>query len=414
MSIEKKYMTMEKKEKSVPQTYINTPFAYTKLSRNLSLLQQSILNKVSEYLQEHIRYYYGSELKKSPERPRPLFSEARKNSGLPRFLVSYAELGVGVDHFNVAREAVDEILALKIEVPGVDQKGHPSFVKQLIFTKANMSYSESNGVLFSLNPSVVDWVFDMSQGYVRHPANIARIGKVERMPMMYYYLFKHSEKWKNREVNLTVLEIKDYLGLYKRVREGSEKRAGRKPSKQSEKTTTEEVELLVEAYPKFSHFKKNVLEKSVADINRLNRIGLLDVYVTYVCVYSNGRKTGNPDYIRFHIYESYADVEKERIETLWQTLPYMVSDGSKRHEFLKVAWLHFLCEYEGTGKAALEKMMPAELKDGEFTLRAKKEDVDTFEEFVEAMKGNEKKKLICMWEDSFKERINSIGYVIVK
>lgn len=403
-------MSMENKEKSVPQIYINTPFAYTKLSRNLSLLQQTILNKVSEYLQEYVQYYYGSELKNSHDRPRPLFSEARKNSGLPKFLVPYAELGVGVDHFNAAREAVDEVLALKIEVPGVDQNGHPSFVKQLIFTKANMSYSENNGVLFSLNPSVVDWVFDMSQGYVRHPANIARIGKVERMPMMYYYLFKHSEKWKNREVNLTVQEIKDYLGLYKRVKEGSDNRAGRKKNKQSADAANEGIEVLEEAYPKFYHFKKNILEKSVQDINRLNRIGLLDVYVTYMCIYSNGRKTGNPDYIRFHIYDSYSDAEKQRIKALWQTLPYMNCQGNKRREFLAGAWLQFLSEYDGEGKVQLERMIPSYIKDNMLILDAKDDDAKSFDALLMKMKKEEKRRLVSMWGVAFNAPVKEMEY----
>lgn len=406
-------MSMENKEKSVPQIYINTPFAYTKLSRNLSLLQQTILNKVSEYLQEYVQYYYGSELKNSHDRPRPLFSEARKNSGLPKFLVSYAELGVGVDHFNAAREAVDEVLALKIEVPGVDQNGHPSFVKQLIFTKANMSYRENNGVLFSLNPSVVDWVFDMSQGYVRHPANIARIGKVERMPMMYYYLFKHSEKWKNREVNLTVQEIKDYLGLYKRVKEGSDNRAGRKKNKQSENVPNEDVEVLEEAYPKFYHFKKNVLEKSVADINRLNRIGLLDVYVTYTCVYSNGRKTGNPDYVRFHIFDSYSDAEKQRIKALWKTLPYTDFQGNKRREFLAGAWLQFLGEYDGQGKEFLERMIPSDIKGNMLLLDTKEDDAKSFDDLLSRMKREDKRKLLLAWGVVFNCPVDNMGYCLV-
>ena len=56
-----------------PQQYINTPFAYTKFAKNLSLLQQSVLNKVSEHLQSYISRYFGSDLKNSKDVPRPLF-----------------------------------------------------------------------------------------------------------------------------------------------------------------------------------------------------------------------------------------------------------------------------------------------------------------------------------------------------
>lgn len=291
------------KNKHLPQTYISTPYAYTKLSKNLSLLQQSMLNKVSEHLQGYIQYYYGSDLKNSHEKPRPLFSKAEKNSGLPDFTVSYAELGVDIANYNVARKAIKEVLELTIEAPWVDKDGNESMKYQLIFSSANASSIASNGVVFTLNPAVVDWVFDMSQGYVRHPADIARIGQVERMPMMYYFLFKKSEKWKYREVHLTVLEIKDYLGLLKTIKEGSSERAGRK-------LKNCEPGEIKEAYPKFSQFKKNVLETSVNDINRLRKEGLLDICVSYEPVYNGKRKVGNPAFIKFCIYDSIEDMRK--------------------------------------------------------------------------------------------------------
>lgn len=294
---------MEDNKKQLPHTYINTPFAYTKLSKNLSLLQQTMLNKVSEHLQSYIQYYYGSDLKNSPEKPRPLFSKAEKNSGLPSFMVSYAELGVSIAHYDVARKAIKEVLALTIEAPSMDDNGNAIMKYQLVFSSASASSIESNGVIFTLNPAVVDWVFDMSQGYVRHPADIARIGQVERMPMMYYLLFKKSERWKFREVHLTVWEIKDYLGLLKNVKEGSAERAGRKLKDDGSGKARV-------AYPKFSQFKKNVLDTSIADINRLRKDGLLDVCVSFEPVYNGARKVGDPAFIKFSIYETIEEMQK--------------------------------------------------------------------------------------------------------
>lgn len=294
---------MDEKKKNLPHIYISTPFAYTKLSRNLSLLQQSMLNKVSEHLQSYIQYYYGSNLKESTEKPRPLFSKAEKNRGLPSFMVSYAELGVSIANYNVARKAIKEVLALTIEAPSVDKEGNQTMEYQLVFSSASASSIESNGVVFTLNPAVVDWVFDMSQGYVRHPADIARIGQVERMPMMYYLLFKKSERWKFREVHLTVWEIKDYLGLLKTVKEGSADRAGRKLK--DDGSGKPRV-----AYPKFSQFKKNVLDTSIADINRLRKDGLLDVCVSFEPVYNGARKVGDPAFVKFCIYETIEEMQK--------------------------------------------------------------------------------------------------------
>ena len=298
----------------MPQEYINTPFAYTKLSKNLSLLQQSMLNKVSEHLQSYVMKYFGSDLCKSRDVPRPLFSAAEKNNGMPVFTVSYAELGVSINNYSVANAAVKEVLALTLDAPGTDKDGNPAIVKYNIFTQANMSSEESNGVTFSLNPSVVDYVFDMSQGYVRHPANIARIGQVERMPMMYYLLFKYSERWKKREVRLTVVEIKDYLGMRAKVNmddRGEKKRAGR-PSKDGD--------VIKEAYPKFSQFKKMVIDTSINDINRLRHDDLLDVCVSYEPVYNGKRKVGNPAFIRFNIYDSIGEMQKAEAVHCWRSV----------------------------------------------------------------------------------------------
>ena len=343
-------------KKNIPQQYIRTPFAYTKLSKNLSLLQQSMLNKVSEHLQDYIRKFFGSDLRKNTAIPRPLFSDAEKKNGMPIFSVSYAELGVSINNYGVASAAVNEVLALKLEIPGVDKNGNPAMVKYNIFTQANMSSDESNGVTFQLNTAVVDYVFDMSQGYVRHPADIARIGQVERMPMMYYLLFKKSESWKKREIQLTVFDIKDYLGMRSKVKvedenegeaKGEKKRAGR-PS-----LTTEYIK---EAYPKFSQFRKLVLDTSINDINRLKHEGLLDVCISYEPVYNGKRKVGNPAFIRFNIYDTIEEMQKATNPEAYQASLFAKQEEAKKQQAPVIEdypgkyaeeWSQFLQQYDG-------------------------------------------------------------------
>lgn len=289
------------REKQLPQQYISTPFAYTKFSKNLSLLQQMVLTKVSEHLQGYVRHFFGSDLRKAPKVPRPLFSEAEKSNGMPEFVMSYAELGVDIANYNVARAAVQEVLNLTVDAPSEDSDGKASVKAFNIFSHANISFEGGTGVSFRLNPEVVDYVFDMSQGYVRHPADIARIGQIERMPMMYYYLHKKSEHWKHRVVRLTVLEIKTYLGMLGKITEGTDERSGRPRKDGKEKK---------EAYPKFSQFKKNVIETSINDINRLRKDGLLDVCVSYDPIYNGKRKVGNPAYIEFTIYDTIGQMQQ--------------------------------------------------------------------------------------------------------
>lgn len=332
-------------EKHLPQRYISTPFAYTKFSKNLSLLQQSVLTKVSELLQSYVRHFFGSELRKDPKVPRPLFSEAEKHNGMPEFIMSYAELGVDIANYNVARAAVQEVLNLTVDAPSEDGDGKASIKAFNIFTHANISFEGGTGVSFRLNPEVVDYVFDMSQGYVRHPADIARIGQIERMPMMYYYLHKKSEHWKYRVINLKVLEIKTYLGMLGKITEGTDERSGRPLKDGKEKK---------EAYPKFSQFKKNVIETSINDINRLCKDGMLDVCVSYKPIYNGKRKVGNPAYIEFTIYDTIEQMQqafakKQEIQRLTSLFVDEAKSGEKE-------WQQFVAMLDGDIGAELRKV----------------------------------------------------------
>lgn len=353
-----------------PQQYINTPFAYTKFAKNLSLLQQSVLNKVSEHLQSYISRYFGSDLKNSKDVPRPLFLAAEKTNGMPEFVMSYAELGVSINNYSVARAAIQEVLSLTVDAPGKDKDGNPAIVKYNIFTKANISSLESNGVAFSLNSEVVDYVFDMSQGYVRHPADIARIGRVERMPMIYYYLFKKSERWKNRTVRLTVPEIKDYLGMRGKITSGNESRAGR-PIKDGE---------IKEAYPKFSKFNTMVLSRSVDDINRLKQDGLLDVCVSYEPIYSGKRKVGNPTYIEFTIYDTIGEMQQAAQQRQQKQQPTLF-DESEAVQPGEKEWQMYLRLLDKQLASDLSKVRYMAFKDGTvFLAVANKAQIEMIEE----------------------------------
>lgn len=278
------------KNKDIIQSnWINTPFSYTRISKNLTLLQQAVLVKVSEHLQPYIKEFFGSDLCKSKKIPRGLFSESIKNSGILQFNISYAELGVSINNYYAASKAVDEVLKIQVEAPGKDDNGKDAMIKYNVFTQGSMSSDNSTGVVFGLNPEVVDRVFDMSQDYVSHPDNIALIGEVERMPMIYYLLrISSGHKWNKRTIDLTVNKIKEYLGMI----------------------TWENGHFLKEAYPKYSQFRKKVIETSIDDINRLKRKGLLDVCVSFESVYNGKRKVGNPAFIRFNIYNTIEEMEK--------------------------------------------------------------------------------------------------------
>ena len=334
--------------KKLPQKWINTPFAFTRLSKNLSLLQQAVLVKVSEQLQPFIKEFFGSDLAKSRKVPKSLFSEAVKNSGVTQIYISYAELGVPENNFFAVKQAMKEVLDVKVEGPKKNEDGSMGMHMYNVFLSGETSI-KNTGVVFGLNPQVIDpdkhlyvldYAFNMVEGYVSHPDNIALIGEVARMPMIYYILRDASgNNWKERSIQLTVSKIKKYLGMME----------------------FSGAEIVKEAYPKFSQFKKNVLDNSIADINRLKQLGQIDVCISYEPIYNGKRKVGNPAYIEFTIYDTIEQMQqalakKQKVQQLtslfaeadelkpgekeWQQLMSML-DGDIGEELRKVVFVSY-------------------------------------------------------------------------
>lgn len=321
-------------EKHLPQKWINTPFAFTRLSKNLSLLQQSVLVKVSEQLQPFIKEFFGSDLAKSRKVPKALFSEAVKNSGVTQIYISYAELGVPENNFFAVKQAMKEVLDVKVEGPKKNEDGTWGMHMYNVFLSGETSI-KNTGVVFGLNPQVIDpdkhlyvldYAFNMTEGYVSHPDNIALIGEVARMPMIYYILRDASgNNWKERKIRLTVSKIKKYLGMLE----------------------FSGTELVKEAYPKFSQFKKNVLDNSIADINRLKQIGQLDVCVSYEPIYNGKRKIGNPAFIEFYVYDTLEQMQSKEMRKQQTGQPASLFAEVEEVKPGEKEWDAFLTVYRG-------------------------------------------------------------------
>ena len=316
-------------EKNLPQKWINTPFALTRLSKNMSLLQQSVLVKVTEQLQPLIKEFFGSDLAKSHKVPKALFSEAVKNSGVTQIYISYAELGIPENNFFAVKQAMKEVLDVKVEGPKKNEDGSWGMHMYNVFLSGETSI-KNTGVVFGLNPQVIDpdkhlyvldYAFNMTEGYVSHPDNIALIGEVARMPMIYYILRDASgNNWKDRKIRLTVSKIKKYLGMLE----------------------FSGTELVKEAYPKFSQFKKNVLDNSIADINRLKQMGQLDVCVSYEPIYNGKRKIGNPAFIEFSVYDTIEQM-KQATQQGQQEQPQSLFAEAEEVKSGEKEWQQFLC-----------------------------------------------------------------------
>ena len=346
--------------KKLPQKWINTPFAFTRLSKNLSLLQQAVLVKVSEQLQPFIKEFFGSDLAKSRKVPKSLFSEAVKNSGVTQIYISYAELGVPENNFFAVKQAMKEVLDVKVEGPKKNEDGSMGMHMYNVFLSGETSI-KNTGVVFGLNPQVIDpdkhlyvldYAFNMVEGYVSHPDNIALIGEVARMPMIYYILRDASgNNWKERSIQLTVSKIKKYLGMME----------------------FSGAEIVKEAYPKFSQFKKNVLDNSIADINRLKQLGQIDVCISYEPIYNGKRKVGNPAYIEFSIYDTIGQMQQAISKKQKAQEPASLFAAAEEVKPGEKEWLQLVEMLDGDIGAELRKVVFVSYDGKTVLLRARRE-----------------------------------------
>lgn len=287
--------------KQLIKKYINTPFAYARAQKGLTLLQQNIMVKVVEHLQVYIgKYFKNPVLQGSKEDPKPMMTHEDRDN-LPPVRIELSELGVASGSYNRVREALKEVLNVQIEKNTFDDEGKP--VKRLIQifskidtpvtdkgTQVRMKLGEDDELTdvqvdrtrgyidIYLNTDMVFEMFDMNLGYVSHPKDIARIGKVDNMPLMYYLVRHKMKNFKQSKVEITPFEIRDYLGFIKRDADGN---------------------VINVKYPRYSMFKSRIIKTALDDIKRVCDAGQIDFYFDIKEVRPRGKKTGEPSYIEF-------------------------------------------------------------------------------------------------------------------
>lgn len=301
--------TSKKNALSVPANltenrWINTPFAYTEFMGGLSLLQQDIMYKVSDNIQEYLKNYFDEGRDKTRVIPRPLFTEYEKKHSLKPIRVVFADYGVSANHYDQIEKAVREVLHITVRVPIIKSNGERVLKWVNIFTEGEAPITEggytflqkvndvevqmktvarSKGWIdFHINPDVADYVFDMSKGYINHPNSIARISTMMHTPSLYGLLKNRCGR--NLTCRLTVNEIKEHLGLVKYDKD-------------------HEVESYT--FPKYAHFKKYVLLRVQDDLIRLAAADQIDYTFNFKEVRRPGRSTGDPLYIEFELVRTH-------------------------------------------------------------------------------------------------------------
>jgi len=289
-------------DKQIQQRYMNTPYAYTMAQKGLTLLQQNIMVRVAAHLQPYLdRFFKNPELLNSTDDPKPLMT-LEEQQAFPPVRVDLSELGVSSSSYSRVREALKEVLDAKIEINWHDETGKPTKRLINVFSKIDtpvtdkgttvrMKKDDNTDVLtdvevdrtrgyleIHLNKDFLQDIFNMKMGYVSHPENIARIGRVDNMPLMYYLIRHKMLNFKINKAQITLDEIRDYLGMQTKDIEGNVTKV---------------------KYPKYSQFKSRIITTALNDIKRVCDEGNIDFYFDMHEIRPRGKKTGDPSYIEF-------------------------------------------------------------------------------------------------------------------
>lgn len=256
-------------------TLIKTPNSYIKLGAKRTLLQQDSLLMVSAHLQEYVKTFFELGLHHSGAAVRPLFTKYVLEHGIPPFRIYLADMGIKAQNYQTVREAIAEMNVV-VEHAELDDEGRKT--GGTIFSPVFKQFRvpEHYGYIeVEINNNVAQYAFDMAQGYISHPKQIARYATKRSTPPLYFKLLMEHRN----VVRLSVPEIKKAIGM--------------------EPFRDDKTGEWVVPYQKFAHFKTKVLDAVKGDLDKMAADGHADLTFTYEPIYQGDRRRGDPDFVEF-------------------------------------------------------------------------------------------------------------------
>ena len=274
------------------EQWINTPFSFTKIDKQYSLSQQHVLFCVSSHLQEYVTRFFNEKREKGGLRSDYLFEVDKEHVAMnvPKIRLKLNELGIDSSHYKDLRKALKELLdfSVRIKIDGkvVIQHVFSNITEDVVingYTKEGVAYDRSKGeVELKIDPVVAKYAFDMSQGFIHHMAMIARYANRANTPRIYLFLLRQMGINKGKMTfQVPFMALKEYLGMATLSADGT---------------------VVEEQYPKFSQFKKQVLDAVKADFAKLSKEDKTDIVFTDCSpVYKRGQTRGNPEALLFKV-----------------------------------------------------------------------------------------------------------------
>lgn len=289
----KQEIVVSDKARLMDVRWINTPFAFAKLGKRTTLLQMQVLLKVSELLQDYIKDFFATGRNLSKEDPLNLFSE-EISKDIPTLRIPYSDFCVEVNNRANLYSAIDEMFAIRIKAPiikdGMYKMEWIPIFKKIVTDIAKPTSIDTDTIYregyaeFVINDEAAAYAFNMNLGYVNHPTGLAANSSQRYAPMLYFHI-KHKLRRGKTNAVIDFSELRDAMGM-----------DAVKDEKEAIKASDFNTK-----YPKFSEFRKCVLDPAVEEINRMASLNLLDITVTYSLNYVNGVERGNPDSITFNV-----------------------------------------------------------------------------------------------------------------
>lgn len=274
------------------EQWINTPFSFTKIDKQYSLSQQHVLFCVSSHLQEYVTRFFNEKREKGGLRSDYLFEVDKEHVAMnvPKIRLKLNELGIDSSHYKDLRKALKELLdfSVRIKIDGkvVIQHVFSNITEDVVingYTKEGVAYDRSKGeVELKIDPVVAKYAFDMSQGFIHHMTMIARYANRANTPRIYLFLLRQMGINKGKMTfQVPFMALKEYLGMA---------------------TLSADGRVVEEQYPKFSQFKKQVLDAVKADFAKLSKEDKTDIVFTDCSpVYKRGQTRGNPEALLFKV-----------------------------------------------------------------------------------------------------------------
>ena len=383
-------MADKKKEIAKPnagEQWINTPFSFTKIDKQCTLAQQHILFCVSSHLQEYVTRFFNEKREKGNLRSDYMFEVDKEHVAMnvPKIKLKLNELGIESSHYKDLRKTLKELLdfsvRIKIDGKAVIQHVFSNITEDIVTngytTKQGVTYDRSKGeVELKIDPVVAKYAFDMSQGFIHHIALIARYASRQNTPRIYLFLLRQMGINNGKmTIKVPFMQLKEYLGMAKIAEDGT---------------------VIEEQYPKFSQFKKQVLDAVQEDFAKLSKEDKVDIMFTDCTpVYKRGQSRGNPEALIFkikrtalgkaHINGNVLDKDKQGLPqskepVMGDLFAHVATAENSKIEMEKGGedkWKEFLSMIIDPSQAALLKRVKfLGMKNQRFCVKASKEDFE--------------------------------------